>query len=710
MSIPRISNSIALACTLSVALIPHLAAAAETATLLEGKNAADAVVKLTEKLKTPVRVLVIEIEPTTLRLQVQDSAAPTHVDEYKYAQRPGVLALLGEAAVSGPEPVKLSLINPRLEENLFTITDVNFAVVPETLREALARVKVEGGAMQSITIRRQLLLNQSGPVEWSIYVRGPRESATAYADAAGRIRRLDLSGTTRAETLDLTRGGEMLTEAIATIRDQFGTGPIFKSFGISTKSVSFKIRDQKKPTDSVGHYWDINGIHKSTDIMPAEIRRRMGEGVRDELLFSIDDVDWSRLPELRKSALEKAAVPNGNISSIDVDRPSTEGDAKPVRWKLDVRAGLFGEGTVVEFDAKTGASMRVDLPKSRQAAVNYVEPETARRAIAAIARELSRAVGFVEITLSKEKASATAPLSEKPDVIRQFFYTENDGMQPFGMGDPRNPFHQGFNKTWLFAVAELEPVLPNLAELQRKTLERLRVKEAAVQRLTFFRHSVFYPQNRKVLVEIRVENPKGENGRIVYDLQGTVVDVVGGASEEADAASEADGPARLRSVGITDATPARVARFDKHFASFLALNQKYSETRWQKMKQTAPADLFTLPREEFRKYAKVQCEMLDCVEGMLKVYGERNPPSDEIASKKATPHARKRELWEGYREVWEAACQQMKVLEENWDEWIAHGFQEDESLHKPWQKEVTRLNGVMAGAQKRVDALLPGKK
>ncbi|MEP6955312.1 MAG: hypothetical protein ABI883_00685, partial [Chthoniobacterales bacterium] len=129
------------------ALTIATAAAAESANLFEGKGAAEAIAKITAKIKTPVRVLVIEIESASLTLQVQDPAAPTHIDEYKYARRPGVLALLGEAAVSGPEPVKLSLINPRLEENLFTLTDVNFAVVPETLREALARVKVEGGAV-----------------------------------------------------------------------------------------------------------------------------------------------------------------------------------------------------------------------------------------------------------------------------------------------------------------------------------------------------------------------------------------------------------------------------------------------------------------------------------------------------------------------------------------------------------------------------------
>jgi hypothetical protein len=257
----------------------------------------------------------------------------------------------------------------------------------------------------------------------------------------------------------------------------------------------------------------------------------MGEGVRDEMLFSIDDVDWSRLPELRKNALEKADVPGGHISSIDVDRPSTQGDAKPVRWKFDVRAGLLGESSTVEFDAKSGVLARVNSPKSRQEVVNYVEPDNARRAIAAIGRELNRAVGFVEIMLSREKTSATAPMREKPDLIRQFFYTEKEGVSPFGDGIPGNPFHPGFNKTWLFTVAELDPVLPILGELEKKTLERLRVSEGKVERVTFFRHSVFYPDNRKMLAEIRVENAQRESGRVVYDLTGAVIDVVGGAPE-----------------------------------------------------------------------------------------------------------------------------------------------------------------------------------
>jgi hypothetical protein len=704
MNILPVSLSLALACSLSFALTAPTVGAAEAKSLFEDKGVANAIGKLTEKMKAPVRVLVIEIKPTILTLQVQDPAAPTHINEYKYARRPGVLALLGDAAVSGPEPVKLSLINPRLEENLFTLTDVNFAAVPETIREALKRVKVEGGVVEGITIRKQLLLNQSGPVEWSIYVRSPRESATAYADAAGKIHRLDLRGTTRAETLDLLQGGEMLNEAIAQIREQFGASPVFTSFSISTKSVSFKMRNPKDRADVVGHYWDINGIHQSTDIMLPGIRKKMGQGVRDEQLFSINDVDWSRLPALRPIALEKAAVPGGRIQGIDLGRPETVGEAKPVRWNFTVAAGLLGQNTSVEFDAKSGALTRAISPKSRETVGNYFEPEAARRAIPVIGKELSRAVGYVDLTFSKENVSIKAPTREKPELIRQFFYKENEEVVEFGVPMPGNPLYKDFTKAWLFTLADLEPALPRLEELQRKTLERLGLSEGAVERMTFFRHSVFYPKNKKVLLEIRAANSKGEDGRVVYDLDGREIDVVGGASDKADAASDAEAPAQLRTLGITDATPARVKKFDAHFASFLKLNEKFGQTKVYKLRQSAPEKLFTLPREEFQKFGKVQCDMLESIDGMLAVFAERTPPSETIASSKASAKARSREFWETYRKVWDACCQQSKILEQNWEEWVAIGNPPDAPDKKPWQQEVDRLQGEIDAAQKRVEA------
>ena len=186
--------------------------------------------------------------------------------------------------------------------------------------------------------------------------------------------------------------------------------------------------------------------------------------------------------------------------------------------------------------------------------------------------------------------------------------------------------------------------------------------------------------------------------------------MVGGGSEsEPSPSNEEEAPANLRPLGITDATPARVKKFDSFFASFLKLNKKFGETKVSKLRKTAPEKVLTLPRAEFEKFWKVQCDILESVDGMLKVFAERTPPSDSIASSEVRPHVRQREFWEAYRKVWDACCEQAKVLEKNWAEWVAIGNPPDAPDKKPWQQEVDRLQGEIEAAQKRVDELSPKK-
>ena len=186
----------------------------------------------------------------------------------------------------------------------------------------------------------------------------------------------------------------------------------------------------------------------------------------------------------------------------------------------------------------------------------------------------------------------------------------------------RNPFYEGLRPDWLFTIVELEPVLPRLEELQRKTLERLRLSGGTIERVTFFRHSIFYPKNRKLLVEVRVENPSQENGRVVFDLQGAVVDVVGGPSSEDSGGTKA--------VGLTDVTPERVSAFETLAVSHEDLLKKYHDALWGKTWASAPAKLFKLPRSDFQQWAACQRDLLANVEKILNVYAEKKPPSDEI--------------------------------------------------------------------------------
>jgi hypothetical protein len=260
----------------------------------------------------------------------------------------------------------------------------------------------------------------------------------------------------------------------------------------------------------------------------------------------------------------------------------------------------------------------------------------------------------------------------------------------------RNPFYEGLRPDWLFTIVELEPVLPRLEELQRKTLERLRLSGGTIERVTFFRHSIFYPKNRKLLVEVRVENPSQENGRVVFDLQGAVVDVVGGPSSEDSGGTKA--------VGLTDVTPERVSAFEALAVSHEDLLKKYHDALWDKTWASAPAKLFKLPRSDFQQWAACQRDLLANVEKILNVYAEKKPPSDEIASTRLASHTRQRQFWEAERQYWDASCRQTKLFDTNWTEWTTKGFPE-EANRKPWHQEIVRLEGERDAALKRISEL-----
>ena len=671
------------------------AAEPETGGFLDGTGLADAVGKLAAKMKTPVRVFSIEIQATTVRMQVQDPAAPTHIDEYRFTRRPGLLALLGDS-ISGPTAVDPTLINPRLEENLFNLSAVDFNAAPNTLREAVRRTGVEKGAVASITIRRQVLLNASGPVEWEIYIRGPRESASASADAQGKIVRVDLSGTTRAKTLDLTQGGEPLNEAVRQITEKFGDGPVFKSFRFETTTLGFSIRDPKNPAQAAHFYYEISGIQKSLEfnIGPARV-----EKVDEGELFGTADVDWSRMPELKKAALEKVAIPNGRVSTIEILRPRTATGYKPPQWKFTVSVGLFGgESGTAEFDAKSGALGQVMPPANRRKNVDHLEPEMVKRMIAAARSELGANIAFLTIFITSGGGTMSVHTADRPDEIRRYGFDDLTGLH--FLETTRDPRMKGPPETWRTTLAEVEGVLPKLPALYQKAREELRLPQGKIDRVTVNRSDDFHPGNTKALLEIRVVVP-GDDGRVIYDFNGTQFDLVAPNSYSDSEKSEP----KLKPLGTTDSTPARVKKLTSLLEAYIALLDKESNTQWGKMRKGDQDKLRTLPRDEYRKWLKVRREMLDCADKITKLFAERKPPPDAIAPGADFEKPNTRAYWEAHRALEDVSCQQWKIYDDNWNDWIAHGFPKEESEYKPWHKEVVRLRGEITAAQKRVNEL-----
>ena len=143
--------------------------------LLWGDGMPAALAKFEAKLGGPVKALELSVYDEYAILEAQDPKNAENVDEYWYRN--------GE--VSGPEPVKLSG-GGKLEDNLFSLADVNFSSMPEVSKAALARTNIEGGELTSMSIKRNLPFSPN--IVWRVFVNGTRKDASLELDAAGNIK------------------------------------------------------------------------------------------------------------------------------------------------------------------------------------------------------------------------------------------------------------------------------------------------------------------------------------------------------------------------------------------------------------------------------------------------------------------------------------------------------------------------------------------
>ena len=503
---------------------------APSKSLFDANAAREAKNKVIAKLQPPVRALSVEITSSSLVLQAQDPSNPSHVDSYTYSIPSGTLGRFGANWVTGPEPVELNLINANLEENLFNLDEVDFSQVAEAAREAVKRARMEDAAeVKTIRIRRRLTLlpkAQSGAVEWSLELSSGRESAEAYADAKGSIQRMDLSQTRRAQTLDLLAGGQPIADAIARIREVFGAGAVLKKASISRSDVSVIARQSGQPPQSGAAYrWNLNGLAES----PGPMMAMPGRESQEEDFFAVDDVDWSKLAKLIAVAIEKTGFPNGRVAGVEVARVESSFAKRPVEWRITVEpAGgapfaMNREEGVAMFSAQ-GDLTRVELPKSRRPVRDFLSVETMRFVLPALGENFGSGARYMELLFEDRTCRILAPGPKKPEQIQEFSYDQDHFSGMSGMD--QTAFYKGFQSDWMFTLDELEKtMLPTLAAKQKDTLARLHMPEGKITRVTFHRHSPFYPGNKKLLIEIRATGKAGD-GYAVYEDGGGVLDVI----------------------------------------------------------------------------------------------------------------------------------------------------------------------------------------
>jgi len=651
-------------------------------------------------MASPVRVLSIEIKPMTLTMQVQDPAAPSQVNEYTYRRLTGLSAMLFPSVV-GPTPVRLHLINPNLEENLFNLDQVDLSAVPTAVRYAVQRVALDGGgAVQSIKIQRHIrILPQpsSGDVEWRIAVGGPRESATAYADAQGNVTHLDLTGTRRAETLDYTQDAQTLADTIGRIRDQFGAGLIYKKISVSRLSVGVTVRDPNDPKETHGYSCDLNGIHGSlVEGLQLKMPKIVSQFDEPTEFFSIDDIDWSRVPSIKKMALEKIVLPNGHVLSMDLSKPAPKLKEQPLRWRVQVTAGMMGEYGFAEFDPKSGQLTKIELPPSQVRAIDYLEPPNTQELLANIKEDFGQGAHIKEISIDHDRATVKAA-APHPDEIQSYTYNATKRAE---LSFVTSPLDQNFDQKDLFGASEFQGFESRLSDLEKKTLDRLRIPGGQIDNLTFFRQSPFFPRNKKVLLEIRCEGSKGVKGRIVYDATGAVVPVgpvqttapqmKSGIFVGEDGRFIGPAPSKTNEQDVE----ALLKQWNAVMDADAAAEERCNATRWGQLAEKGPVTPADISREDSREYRLAEHERIETAKKCL-AFLERPktkalmPQLMTTTEQHGLDHRKFFDL-----DFWRATIRRMtasnelkKLTEEHWEEFRRGGYPKEGPNLKPWQRK-----------------------
>lgn len=505
-------KSFVIVCALALAACARKAAP----TLFENNGATAAVQQITARLHPPVRVLQIDITPSSLSMLVQDPGAPTRVVEYRYNQSDFVF--FKHTSVSGPREVQPQLINPKLEENLFNLETVNLAAVPGAVQEAIKQTALEGGgAVERIEIKRTIGIFpalHNGDVEWMLAVRSPRETASAYADARGHVNRLDLSGTERARNVDFTEGGVLLDQVLGEIRETFGGDkPVFVKMSVHPKRIWFQVRETEPPHRVKRQIGDLDGLHDDgyADVGLNQLidkMQRKGPATEGQC-FSLDEIDWSRLPEMRQGAIQQMGG-NAEISEINLHRRAGYASPLAVEWEF-ITQTHSGEG-FVQYDLK-GKRLRFQLPLPSRYP-NQLEPENARALLNSLRDDVGPQTRLIEIELRKDQALVKALAPDDPKKGWAYVYYLREGMTLWSDVGVTRPD----NDAQMINADEVSKVVDALEGLKQKALAQVGEQNAEIECVSFYRYRPLAP-SKLLLVEFTMTG----NRSVTYDSTGHLV-------------------------------------------------------------------------------------------------------------------------------------------------------------------------------------------
>lgn len=308
----------------------------------EGENAKNAIENVKGKIGKPFKVAEIMIEENEIRIQVQDPNNSQNLDEYKIAN----------GFLTGPNPVKLNAMQRDLENSTFPIDQINFDAIPNFIREALEKSKIEGAKISRLNFQRAFALREKdmgafGSAYWQIQIEGTRESVTAAASPDGKLLGIDLSRTNQAASYKVITPEE-LQKAQDALKKQLGEENIVTRIVIDEDNLVCSFENPQNPQLEESFNFGINGLTKTKrDGFPKR-------GVRIFENFSLSSINLSEATNYLSKARQRIEIPDAVLTSIKIFRKKESVNDKEAKitWNIDFKKGVNEASVVYNNEGK----------------------------------------------------------------------------------------------------------------------------------------------------------------------------------------------------------------------------------------------------------------------------------------------------------------------------------------------------------------------
>ena len=335
---------------------PSAALAAGANYLSSGELLQRALNALFERIGGTPKVSMVLVEPAFVTVLTQSKEAPYKADEWTISRLDYLL--FDTDQVSGPAPHRSEGVVPGAERSFFDIDEVDIDELDHLRRRAIEHARLEDAAeVTSLRIAREAIIfpeRAYGPVQWRIGIASQRESATVFADASGTITSADLSGTIRAQNLDMLAQDDWpAAEAQAELAGAVGDATFVVELQVAKSAVQVATEVPESPNLLRDYFWDYAGVRRGQTDRLNPIVMGLGNGLEP---FRLRDVSLSALPQIKAAARDAYGRPGAALSGLS----AVKSKGAEIRWRADFAEA---DGRIGHVETSVGGNvLAVDHP------------------------------------------------------------------------------------------------------------------------------------------------------------------------------------------------------------------------------------------------------------------------------------------------------------------------------------------------------------